>query len=98
MVDTWTALPTEAKAALCGVLAGVVLSLLQRLYTVSKLPGLNVDSTTLRKRVVSVLATVIPAALVAYETRNWQPVVTVAVVAWFSGQGTHAATKAKKSE
>ena len=94
---TWDALGTTGQAALCGALAGPLLSVLQQVVTLSKLklPGLRLDSSTCAKRAASVLLACIPAAIAAAETSNWQPVVTAAVVAWIAGQGTHKVAKAR---
>ena len=95
MKETWDALTPVGQAALCGALAGPLLSILQQVATASKLklPGLNLDSSTCAKRGASVLLACIPAAIAAAETNNWQPVVTAGVTAWVLGQGTHAVRK-----
>lgn len=41
----WDALGTTGQAALCGALAGPLLSALQQVVTLSKLPGLHLDSS-----------------------------------------------------
>ena len=97
MQELWTALGPEGQAAICGALSGIILWALQRAYTVSKLPGLNPSSTKLKKRIVSLVAACVPAAILASQTRDWRPVVTVAVVSWFAGQGAHRASK-RRSE
>jgi len=97
MQELWTSLGPEGQAAICGALSGIVLWALQRAYTVSKLPGLNPASTNCRKRVASVVAACVPAAVLASQTRDWRPVLTVGVVAWVVGQGAHRASK-RRSE
>jgi len=81
-------------AAVAGLLAGPILSVLQQVVTVAKWPpGLTLDSSTAKKRVVSVIAACLPAAIAAADTHNWQPVLAAGVVAWAAGQATHGARK-----
>ncbi len=93
----WDALTPTGQAALCGALAGPLLSAIQQLATVSKLklPGLNLDSSTCAKRTASVLLACIPLAITATQTRDWTPVLAAGVAAWLAGQGAHKVRKAR---
>ncbi len=56
MLDVWQSLSPEAQTAVAGILAGVVLYLLQKLWTGSPLLGwLGPDDSTRKKRLVAIL-------------------------------------------
>ena len=90
----WSQLGPDGQAAVIGLLAGVVMWALQAAYTISPLPGLDPNTPNRRKRIIALLAVVVPAAIAAATTRDWTPVVVGAVLALASQQSSHRAAKA----
>ncbi|MDD3494227.1 MAG: hypothetical protein PHZ19_12105 [Candidatus Thermoplasmatota archaeon] len=95
MADFWLSLTPELQAALAGVLAGIVLYGLQRLWTdCPLLPLLGPDDTTRRKRLVAfVLA---GAGALAIGWPDWQAMLTAFLAALMASQTAFTWAKPKQ--
>ena len=84
----WTQLDPTAQTALLGLLAGVVLWGIQRFWTnCPALPYLGKTDSVRKKRLVAILASLLPGVFVYEKTGgNWQQAVAAAAPALLASQ------------